>query len=247
MKHRVALLILARGGGRRRAVRPGAASAALRRTAGAHRPRAPAVRRREPDRRRRRARAARRPAGLRTRRRLERQGSRPADDDRHHLPHRVADQGDHQHRDPVARRGRQDRPQRSGRPFHPARSRRRPSPFATGHGATRRSCPPGAPITIRDLLTHTAGISYGTETSVARCTRPRDSGPPPAYGWYTADKDEPICDTMERLGTLPFVAAAGRGVGLRLQHRHPRLRRREGVRHAARRVHPRRASPVRSA
>ena len=30
-----------------------------------------------------------------------------------------------------------------------------------------------------------------------------------AYGWYTADKDEPICDTMERLGTLPFVAQPG--------------------------------------
>ena len=37
------------------------------------------------------ARAARRPAGLRAGRRLERQGSRTADDRRHDLPHRVAD------------------------------------------------------------------------------------------------------------------------------------------------------------
>jgi CubicO group peptidase (beta-lactamase class C family) len=28
-------------------------------------------------------------------------------------------------------------------------------------------------------------------------------------GWYTADKDEPVCATMERLGTLPFVAQPG--------------------------------------
>jgi len=28
-------------------------------------------------------------------------------------------------------------------------------------------------------------------------------------GWYTADKDEPICTTMERLGSLPFVAQPG--------------------------------------
>jgi CubicO group peptidase (beta-lactamase class C family) len=28
-------------------------------------------------------------------------------------------------------------------------------------------------------------------------------------GWYTADKDEPVCTTMERLGTLPFVAQPG--------------------------------------
>jgi CubicO group peptidase (beta-lactamase class C family) len=28
-------------------------------------------------------------------------------------------------------------------------------------------------------------------------------------GWYTADKDEPICATMERLASLPFVAQPG--------------------------------------
>src|SRR5260221_2608038 len=34
-------------------------------------------------------------------------------------------------------------------------------------------------------------------------------GPAAGYGWFTADKDEPICDTMSRLGTLPFVAQPG--------------------------------------
>jgi CubicO group peptidase (beta-lactamase class C family) len=34
-------------------------------------------------------------------------------------------------------------------------------------------------------------------------------GPAAGNGWYTADKEEPICETMERLGTLPFVAQPG--------------------------------------
>src|SRR5437870_5483376 len=64
-------------------------------------------------------------------------------------------------------------------------------------------------ITIRDLLTHTAGISYGTNASVASQYSAKGLGPAAGYGWYTADKDEPICDTMERLGSLPFVAQPG--------------------------------------
>ncbi len=64
-------------------------------------------------------------------------------------------------------------------------------------------------ITIQDLLTHTAGISYGTESYVAALYEAKGLGPAAGYGWYTADKDEPICDTMERLGTLPFVAQPG--------------------------------------
>lgn len=69
--------------------------------------------------------------------------------------------------------------------------------------------PAKRPITIKDLLTHTAGISYGTEERVAAAYEPKGLGPAAGYGWYTADKDEPICDTMERLGTLPFVAQPG--------------------------------------
>ncbi len=34
-------------------------------------------------------------------------------------------------------------------------------------------------------------------------------GPAAGWGWYTADKNEPICETMERLGTLPFMAQPG--------------------------------------
>lgn len=64
-------------------------------------------------------------------------------------------------------------------------------------------------ITIRDLMTHTAGISYGTSAAVAARYARAGLGPAAGWGWYTADKDEPICTTMERLGTLPFVAQPG--------------------------------------
>jgi CubicO group peptidase (beta-lactamase class C family) len=64
-------------------------------------------------------------------------------------------------------------------------------------------------ITIRDLLTHTAGISYGIEPAVASQYEAKALGPAAGFGWYTADKDEPVCVTMERLATLPFVAQPG--------------------------------------
>lgn len=64
-------------------------------------------------------------------------------------------------------------------------------------------------ITIRDLLTHTAGISYGTEASVSSQYEQKGLGPAAGFGWYTADKSEPICESMERLATLPFVAQPG--------------------------------------
>ena len=86
--------------------------------------------------------------------------------------------------------------------------------FANSRVAVRKDdaveiVPARRPITIRDLLTHTAGISYGTDASVASQYEARGLGPAAGYGWFTADKDEPICVTMERLGTLPFVAQPG--------------------------------------
>jgi CubicO group peptidase (beta-lactamase class C family) len=65
------------------------------------------------------------------------------------------------------------------------------------------------PITIRDLLTHTAGISYGTQPDIAAQYQAKGLGPAAGNGWYFADKNEPVCDAMERLGTLPFVAQPG--------------------------------------
>jgi CubicO group peptidase (beta-lactamase class C family) len=64
-------------------------------------------------------------------------------------------------------------------------------------------------ITIRDLLTHTAGISYGTDSLVAPLYAAAGLGPAAGWGWYTADKNEPVCLTMQRLASLPFVAQPG--------------------------------------
>jgi CubicO group peptidase (beta-lactamase class C family) len=77
------------------------------------------------------------------------------------------------------------------------------TPDSTGPVPARRQ------ITIADLLTHTAGISYGTDPYVSAQYAAKGLGPSAGNGWYTADKDEPICETMERLGTLPFVSQPG--------------------------------------
>ena len=69
--------------------------------------------------------------------------------------------------------------------------------------------PARRPITIRDLLTHTAGISYGVDPHIASEYGARGLGPSAGAGWYFADKDEPVCASIERLGTLPFTAQPG--------------------------------------
>ena len=74
---------------------------------------------------------------------------------------------------------------------------------------TFKIVPARRPITIRHLLTHTAGISYGTDAYISDMYAAKGLGPSAGNGWYTADKEEPICETMERLGTLPFVAQPG--------------------------------------
>ncbi len=59
------------------------------------------------------------------------------------------------------------------------------------------------PITVRDLLTHSAGISYGDGAAVAAYQEAE------IYGWYFADNDEPIGVTVDRLAALPFNAHPG--------------------------------------
>jgi CubicO group peptidase (beta-lactamase class C family) len=80
---------------------------------------------------------------------------------------------------------------------------------ATRVDTGRALVPARRAITIRDLLTHTAGISYGGDSLVAPVYQAAGLGPAAGWGWYTADKDEPVCETMDRLGTLPFVAQPG--------------------------------------
>jgi CubicO group peptidase (beta-lactamase class C family) len=58
-------------------------------------------------------------------------------------------------------------------------------------------------ITIRDLLTHTSGLSYGTGPAEAQY---RAAG---AHLWYFADKPEPIGAVVDRIAGLPFDAQPG--------------------------------------
>ena len=58
-------------------------------------------------------------------------------------------------------------------------------------------------ITIRDLLTHTSGISYGNGIAVEEW-READ-----VIGWYFAKRDEPIRETIRRMGALPASAHPG--------------------------------------
>lgn len=64
-------------------------------------------------------------------------------------------------------------------------------------------------ITIRHLLTQTAGISYGTDTTLNPLWSAKGLGSATGFGFYTADKDEPVCATMETLATLPFSRQPG--------------------------------------
>src|SRR3989442_7786327 len=69
--------------------------------------------------------------------------------------------------------------------------------------------PAARPITIRDLLTHTAGISYGTDGPAAPLYVANGLGTAAGWGWYTADNDGPICTTIEQLPTLPVSPQPG--------------------------------------
>lgn len=58
-------------------------------------------------------------------------------------------------------------------------------------------------ITIRDLLTHTAGIGYGWGPAQ---TAWEEAG---ILGWYFAERDEPMADVVSRMASLPMNAQPG--------------------------------------
>jgi len=59
------------------------------------------------------------------------------------------------------------------------------------------------PITIRDLLTHTSGVSYGDGPAKDLWEKAGITG------WYFADRDEPVAATVTRMAALPFDAQPG--------------------------------------
>lgn len=76
--------------------------------------------------------------------------------------------------------------------------------------------PPGSPadvryvtvpaksqITIRQLMTHTAGLTYGDFAAIEDYKKAK------LHGWYLMDHDETIGDAMKRLATLPLANQPG--------------------------------------
>jgi CubicO group peptidase (beta-lactamase class C family) len=65
-----------------------------------------------------------------------------------------------------------------------------------------RTVPANRPITIRDLMTHTAGLSYGGGANDPY----RDIG---TNLWYFADRPEPIGAVVDRIAKVPLMAQPG--------------------------------------
>ncbi|HXY42281.1 MAG TPA: serine hydrolase domain-containing protein, partial [Vicinamibacteria bacterium] len=76
-------------------------------------------------------------------------------------------------------------------------------PSGAVDGSPVSAVPAKREITIRDLLTHTAGISYGHGPAAAQW---RAAG---IQDWYFADRTEPVGAVVERMAALPMDAQPG--------------------------------------
>lgn len=63
--------------------------------------------------------------------------------------------------------------------------------------------PAKRPITLKHLLMHASGIGYGEGIAADKW---KEAG---IQGWYFADRDEPIAETVARMGGLPLEAHPG--------------------------------------
>lgn len=73
----------------------------------------------------------------------------------------------------------------------------------------RKLVPLRRAITVRDLLTHAAGISYGREAWLDSLYTARGLGSAAGAGWYFSDKSQGICEAVAPLAGLPLAAQPG--------------------------------------
>lgn len=78
-----------------------------------------------------------------------------------------------------------------------------PPPADAPPGTKYATVPAVRPITIRNLMTHTAGLTYGDGLAVDDYKKAN------VYSWYFANHDEPIGDAIDRLAKLPLHAQPG--------------------------------------
>ncbi len=78
-----------------------------------------------------------------------------------------------------------------------------PPPAGAVAGSPVSVVPAKRAITIRDLLTHTAGISYGYGPAQEQW---KAAG---IQGWYFADRSEPVSAVVERMAALPMDSQPG--------------------------------------
>jgi len=76
-------------------------------------------------------------------------------------------------------------------------------PEASKEGPGYKIVPAKRPITVRDLLTHSSGISYGDGPAKDLY---KAAG---LQGWFLADRPEPVGAYMKKLAGLPFDAQPG--------------------------------------
>lgn len=78
-----------------------------------------------------------------------------------------------------------------------------PAPVGAVADSPVSAVPAKRPITIRDLLTHTAGVGYGYGPAAAQW---KQAG---IQGWYFADRAEPVAAVVDRMAALPMDAQPG--------------------------------------
>lgn len=76
-------------------------------------------------------------------------------------------------------------------------------PPGSPSGVKYVTVPAKHPITIRELMTHTAGLGYGYGLVEDDYKKAK------LHGWYLVDHDETIGDAMKRLATLPLANQPG--------------------------------------